>query len=162
MGLFSDNRISTVQPSSGGLYLLPGTYLLEIQRCKEDKHRAHGKAYFVAEFTIIESDNPERKPGTPVSFMVIPDKFPDLALGNIKGFLQTAAASKLLEQGVDKKAGEIVVNDAFANEMTGETNPLAGTKVRCFAFNKPTKAGTPFTHHRWFKSNESAAPVKGS
>ncbi len=153
MGIFDgSNKVKTAKGTEGGIYFLPGTYLVEIVRCKEGLNQ-HQKKFFVAECKILESDNPERKVGTPCSFMVTFDKFPDLSMGNVADFLRAALSSKLAAMGIDVPFEKVTLDDNIGNDCVGEKNELVGVKLRTFAFNKPTKEGTDFTRHKWYLPN---------
>ena len=133
MGIFA--TVADSKPTVGGKYFLPGNYLVEIQRCKEGETRKK-IPFFVVECKIIQSDNPDMKVGTDCSWLVMMDK--DAAPGNIKAFVMAAA-------GVE----EDEVDEAGCEEICSERQPLAGTKMRVEAYNKPTKAGMPFTRLNW-------------
>lgn len=135
MGRFSN--IGSAKSSQGGVYFLPGAYALECKANKSGKTR-EGREFFVAEFEILESTNPERAVGTQVSFMVMLDKNQDTALGNIKGYL--AALCGIPEQDVDEAGVEAMVSAA---------NPGMGMKVKALASNIKTRAGKDFTKIIW-------------
>lgn len=150
MGIFDgSNESKTAKGTEGGIFFLPGTYLAEVTRCKEGVNQ-HGKKFFVAEFKILESDHPERKVGTPCSFMVTFDKWPKLAMGNVCDFLRAGLSSKLAAVGVSVPFDKIDLDDDIGNNCVGEKNELVGVKLRLFAFNKLTKEGKDFTRHTWF------------
>jgi hypothetical protein len=131
MGVFS--KIKDAHSTGGGVYFLPGTYALECRKCTSSKTR-EDRPFFVAEFTILESSNPERPVGTSVSFMVMLDKYLETALGNVK---QCAAALfDIPEDNVDEAGVEALVSAA---------NPAAGNKVRATASMTKTKKGADFT-----------------
>lgn len=140
--------------SEGGVYFLPGNYLAEIQRCKLAATRKK-RDFFVAEFKIVKSDNPERKPGALVSFMVMLDKDDDEAyrmqLGNVADFMRVGLSAFAKQtENVDMKPEDVPLDDETAEvKVCGQENMLAGTLLDVHAFNKPTKAGTDFTHHKW-------------
>jgi len=131
MGLF--DKIKDAKSNGGGVYFLPGSYALECRANKTGKTR-EGRAFFVAEFTILESTNPERPVGTSVSLMVMLDKYIETALGNIKGYM--AALMDI---------PEVEVDEAGVEAMIAADNPGAGMKVRATASNTKTKAGKDFT-----------------
>lgn len=131
MGLFG--KIKDAKSNGGGIYFLPGTYALECRANKTGKTR-EGREFFVCEFTILESSNPERPVGTSVSMMVMLDKYLETALGNIKGYI--AALYDVPEDEVD---------EAGVEELVSAANPGAGIKVRAVASNTKTKKGGDFT-----------------
>lgn len=132
MGLFS--KIGAAKSNSGGIYFLPGTYELECVACKTGETREGNKPFFVAEFTILSSSNPERPVGTSMSFMVMLDKYLETALGNVKGCL--AALFNVPEAEVDEAGVEAAI---------GPANPAKGAKVKATASNIKTRAGKDFT-----------------
>jgi hypothetical protein len=133
MGIFSGVREAKV--TEGGRYIEPGNYIVEIQRCKEGETRKKVE-FFVAECRILESDNSNMKPGEEASWMVTADK--DATVGNLKHFAM--ATTGCTEDEVD---------EAGLKEIVSERNPLAGLKMRVYAYNKPTQAGKPFTRVKW-------------
>jgi hypothetical protein len=147
MGLF--DGIGDAQVGQGGVYFLPGSYLVEVVRCFTLKSRKR-EDLFIAECYIHESDNPDRKPGSKASWVV--NFKQDAALGNIKGFIAACLGvspsnTKAVDETVDIEACELAVD--------GE-NPLAGTMLRLWAVNKITKSGNDFTLHNW-EPHEAAA-----
>lgn len=131
MGLFS--KIGEAKSNSGGVYFLPGKYELEVRANKTGKTREN-RPFFVAEFTIISSTNPERPAGTMVSQMVMLDKNIETALGNIKGYV--AALFGMEEKDVD---------EAGVEQLVAADNPGAGMKIKAVASNIKTRAGKDFT-----------------
>ena len=155
MGMFDD--INNHRGTQGGVYFHPDHhYMVEIERCKLGKTRRNVDM-FVAECKVIETDSDERKPGSVVSFLVTLDKDP--ALDNIADFARNGLWVLGRDSGMDdlpSKSDEIVLNDAIiTNDICGEDNVLAGLRVGVFAYNKPTKAGNPFTRHRWMAPEEA-------
>ncbi len=131
MGLFG--KIKEAKSSGGGIFFLPGKYALECRANKTGNTR-EGRPFFVAEFTILESTNPERPVGTSVSLMVMLDKYIETALGNVKGYV--AALFDIPEAEVD---------EAGVESLVSAENPGAGMKVRAVASNTKTKAQKDFT-----------------
>lgn len=132
MGLFA--KIKEAKSNSGGVYFLPGTYELECVAVKTGKTREGDRPFFVAEFTILSSSNPERPVGTSVSYMVMLDKYLETALGNVK---QCVAALF--------NVAEVDVDEAGVEEAIGPSNPAKGAKVKASATNIKTKKGDDFT-----------------
>lgn len=148
MGLFS--KITEVRVNNGGVYFLPGTYAVEVLAVKTGKTREGDRPFFVAEFKILESDNPERRVGTSVSWMVMLDKYIETGLSNIKGF--ACALFGMAEDQIDEAGIEAMVSDE---------NPCKGMRVRAEATNIKTRSkGTDFTkviYHRY--ANAEPAPA---
>jgi hypothetical protein len=149
MGLFAD--IKEAKGTEGGNYFEPGNYVVQIQKCKEGKTRSD-KPFFAAECRIMESDNEEAKPGSLVSFFVLFDEYPELSLGNVADFMRAGLASYMVQNGIDdvpEDHNAIELDEATADEISGEENLLAGVYMNCFAFNKKTKGGNDFTRFKW-------------
>jgi hypothetical protein len=149
MGLFKD--IKGARGTKGGLYFVPGNYLVLINRCKLGETRK-GIDFFVAETKVVWSDVEERKPGSEPSYMVTMDKDP--ALGNVADFMRAGLACKAVQQlgATIEDIGEIdeiELSEEEAEEIVGEANPLAGVVMALNAFNKPTAAGKDFTRVKW-------------
>lgn len=133
MGLFGRIGEKGIKSNGGGVFFEPGKYALEVRAHKTGKTR-EGRSYFVCEFTILESSNPERPSGTGVSWMVMMDKNLETALGNIKGYV--AALMDMSEEDVDEPGIEALISAA---------NPGAGLKVRAVVSTVKKKNGDPFT-----------------
>lgn len=134
MGVFA--KVAEARATEGGRYFEPdGEYVVEIQACKHGKTRK-GIDFFVVECKIVESNIEKLPPKAECSWMVTMDK--DAAPGNINGFI--CAATGCAPDEVDE-AGVLAI--------VGKEQPLAGTLIRTSTFNKPTKAGNPFTRHVW-------------
>lgn len=145
MGLFTG--IKDAKYSEGGIYFLPGNYLVRVDKAKVGKTRKD-VPFFVTETTILESDNPERKRGSSCSWMCMGDK--DAFLGNVKNFC--AIATEIDDADVDEAGVELIVS---------EDNPLGGTILRVQATNIKTREGKDFTKVIWKMSTpEERAPYE--
>ena len=140
MGLFSG--IGDAQVGQGGVYFLPGEYVVEIIKCFTMRSRKR-EDLFIAECLIKESNNPERRPGSKASWVV--NFKQDAALGNIKGFV--AACSGISPS--NQKAVDAEVDEESCEYAVDDDNPLAGTLLSLSAVNKITRAGNDFTLHMW-------------
>ena len=129
MGLF--DGIEKVEVTQRSEYLQPGSYVLEIQAIKEGTSRS-GEDYFLSEFKIIESSNPELPSGAPVTWMTM--KRFDSFLKGVKAFIASAAKCTVDE----------VTQDICAAAISSD-QPLAGARVSAFAKNVVTKKGGDFT-----------------
>lgn len=152
MGLWDrvqDQDIKTARGTRGGVYFKPGNYTAQIVRCKEIETRGKDVA-FIAEFEIVESDNPECPVGYRPSFYVADDpEYPTMALGNIMDFLRAGLASLATAQGDPIDPEDVQVDKEIAESSTGEENLLAGAFVRVYAYNKPTRKGNDYTRFEW-------------
>ena len=142
MGRFS--TVDNAQMTMGGNYLQPGNHLLQIKACKAGQTRKRVD-FFVVEFTVYQSDRPDYRPGTPVSWMVTMDK--DAAPNNLKAFGAVACG---VQDNPEQITGDVI------EYLASVQNPLAGRYIRAFAWNKPTGRGTPFTRVLWFSPDTGA------
>ena len=140
MSLFEG--IEEAQVGQGGVYFLPGKYVAKILKCITLKSRKR-EDLFIVECEVVESDVPERKPGTRASWIV--NFKQDAALGNIKGFI---AAANGINPGTEDLVREEVDSEVCEYSVSPE-NPLAGILIRLVAVNKKTRAGGDFTLHLW-------------
>ena len=141
MGLFDE--IGNAAIGQGGNYLKGGhNYLLEINQCLTKQGRK-GDLFFIAEFTIHESDDTSNPPGFTASWTA--NFKHDAALGNVLWFLGAA-------NGIDVKdeaALKAQITTAVAEFAVSPANPLKGRMVEVETHEIKTKAGTPFTKHLW-------------
>jgi hypothetical protein len=147
MGLFSG--IGEAQVGQGGVYFLPGEYVVEVVKCFTMRSRKR-EDLFIVECLIKESDNNERRAGSKASWVV--NFKQDAALGNIKAFVAACSGispsnQKAVDEQVDEESCEYAVDD---------DNPLAGTMLRLSAVNKITRAGNDFTLHLWEPWDQAA------
>ncbi|KKN50654.1 hypothetical protein LCGC14_0630810 [marine sediment metagenome] len=159
MGLFGD--IKGQRSTMGGHYFIPDAhYVVEIQRCKTGKTRKNVD-FFVVECLIRETDSDKMRPGAPGEMMVTLDKDP--ALGNIADFMRMGLWIQGRDAEVDglpPSAEDVEMDEDIADEVVGENNPLAGLVMGVYAYNKDTKAGNPFTRHRWMTSEEARTKIQ--
>lgn len=131
MGLFAN--IKNVKVTAGGVYFEPGSYKVRVNKVSQGKTR-EGRPFFVAEFTILESNNTARPVGSSVSWMVMLDKNVDTGLANIKMF-----ASALFGISPDD------VDEAGIEALVSAENPAQGKEVMAAAAMIKTKAQKDFT-----------------
>lgn len=129
MGLFSN--ISQAQFSEGGNYLKEGVFRLEVMKVILKKTRK-GPMGFIAELRIVQSSNKLHEIGSDVTWMTLDSQEP--FLGNVKQFI--ASVSDVEMNTVDEAAAEFVVDEA---------QPLKGLFVRASAVNITTQKGKAFT-----------------
>lgn len=151
MSLFSG--MGETKISKGGVYFLPGIYKVEVQKVTTNRSAKGRKDFFIVESKILESDNPERKPGMLVSHVI--DIGNVMGPANIKAFLAAA-------NGIDPRNDEEVQaalgvgrdgtdhGEQAALFAVSEANPLAGTILKLVCTEITTKAGNPFTKHEYF------------
>jgi hypothetical protein len=141
MGLF--DNIGNASIGQGGNYLKSGhNYLLEVNKCLTKQGRK-GDLFFIAEFTIHESDDTTNPPGFTASWTC--NFKHDAALGNVLWFLGAV-------NGIDIKDEARLKNEItsqVAEFAVSAQNPLAGRMVEVEVHEVKTKAGTPFSKHLW-------------
>lgn len=150
MGIFSN--IKEARGTEGGLYLEPGNYLVQINRCKMIETHA-GAPMFIAELLLLESDNEKLKVGSEPSYTVkFGGEYPKLALGNVADFMRACLASMADALGEERPEdiSEVEIDEPTAEAITGEENLAAGVYLTCKAFNKKTKKDNKdFTRTKW-------------
>lgn len=138
MGLFGG--VEKAQVSKGGVYVLPGAFIVAIDSIKHVLSRKKEDLYCV-EMVVLDSNNDERPEGSKMSWMV--NFKHDSALGNIKEFL-----------AVVKGESEDDITEDDCEESWSEENPYAGTALRLNAANVKTKSGGDFTKCSWSEVTE--------
>ena len=156
MGFFTGIEGKT--PSRGGVYFtankgpghtlqdpewLPALYVVRVKAIKTFVSRRDEKM-FVLEAEILKSDNPERKPGMVVSWLVNLSR-QEAGLGNIKGCIAAI-------NGIDPGNERLVlqeVTEPVCDFAASEDQPLTGKVVglECIMIKK--RDGGDFTLHRW-------------
>jgi hypothetical protein len=139
MGNFES--IGSARMSGGGVYFLQGNYIVEVEKAFQMKSFKNADLVIV-ECKIVESDVPERAPGTRASW--VPKINPE-SMGSIKQFLAAA-------NGIDPSDDETVnkeITPQVAELSFVTDSPLCGTKLGLQCVNVKTKAGGDFTKHVW-------------
>lgn len=139
--------------SNDGVYLLPGSYDLEIvatKLIKSSNPSQNGAVMFVVESKIVASTVPERPVGSSVSW-ICNFRHPS-AKSSVRGFMARAL-------GVAHEA----VTDDVARGLVSAAQPLEGTLMRAIATQVPTRAGKEFTKVSWtlIKKSEKLAKLAG-
>lgn len=159
MGMFSG--IKDAQTFKKGNYLDAGfLYVLEVIVLKAfTNHDRHEK--FVAEFRILQSNNPRQPAGSTATWGLNFTKHPKMAPGNFKDFLQVLTGVDLDKETDDpagtpggKTAAEKV--EQFCAAMVSAANPCAGRRIGCETIPTTTKENKPFTGHRWEAVQQTA------
>lgn len=136
------DNISTVKPSDGGNYLPTGTALVRVSSCKTGRSDTSGE--FFASDTIVVmplSEDYKLKPGEEGAFFRGFSRYRDSALGDVRGFLHACAQSQLHEE-----IGLEVIDEEFSYAAVSEEQPLEGTLLRVYGWQKP---GKTFTKYRF-------------
>jgi len=117
------------------VWIPPGKFELEIVRVKDGKaDQGEGRPYFVADFEVISSSNPNVEVGDQISWMTTKGKFKQYFLQDVKNFIAAATASNTNDVTAD-----------VVSECTSDNQPLVGMVVMADAYNKPSKQGNDFT-----------------
>ena len=143
MGVFSGISDAAVKEQRG-VYLSEGSYELITERCRINHSKVGKGTYFIAEFTVKNSNNDNVPAGTRASWVVDMLKFPQLALADIKSF--TVCATGAEEHEVDETFMETLVD--------GAGDLVAGRQVHCNVEEVTTKKGGIFSKHYWSFSGE--------
>lgn len=121
----------------------PGSYVLEVNRCRQWKDRKGSEEYFGVDVRILESDVPHRPPGMECTWM--PKKSLDATPGNIVQFLLSA--------GIE----EHEIDDDTADLVCEESQPLATMKIRAMVTQITTRANKLFNRVDWSPYKEVPA-----
>ena len=135
MGIFDGIENVAAEGTSLRQYFEPGNFAVTIDRVFIHEKRLGGLKLFIAETTVVESDNPTIKSGDKrnwVQSLALPS-----ALYRIKSFIESALQTYS------------PIDAAYCEHVVGPQNPLAGKKVRLTCTNKPTRTGKQFTQHMW-------------
>lgn len=141
-------RIAEAKVSEKNPYMLPGSYLYQVLRCKEGENRV-GVGYFAADLRVLESSNPERPVGSVVGFVQMATN--EAAPGNTKAFLLAANGCNEADDDLDEETIDVVV---------GEDQPLAGKKVRCISSEATSGKGKTYLANKWSPFEEEAPKGK--
>jgi hypothetical protein len=160
MGMFGG--IKDARSFGKGNYLDAGfLYVLEIIALKAfANHERHEK--FVAEFRILQSNNPRQPAGSTASWGLNFTKHPQTAPGNFKDFLQTLTGvdlDKEIDDAPGTPGGKTAAQkvEDFCSAMVSAANPCGGRRIGCETFLTKTKAKqTDFTVHRWEAVQQAA------
>jgi hypothetical protein len=136
------DRIGNAQPSDRSSYPLPGLYpLLYCEALKMKKGKNPGDVFFIADFSIVESNVPGRPKGSSMAWICNLRHLP--SPGNIRSFL--AALNSVPIEEVDSES---------ARCCCAADNPCRGRMVRLEATETTTKSGQPFTACKWTAVSE--------
>jgi hypothetical protein len=140
MGLFS--KVAVADPSSGGIYPLPGNYTVAIDALKETEN-FNGDEVFVAELKVLKSTNPARPVGSSMSW-VASFKHKSSA-GNVKAFYVALFPDEELDE-------------AGLKATVSAEQPCHGMLLDLEAVNILTKVNkTDFTKCLWTLSTSDPA-----
>jgi hypothetical protein len=143
MSLF--NGIEKASINQFGQYILPGRHRLKLKRCLTGRTRApQNKPFFVTEFVVVASTNPEMRVGEERNFMVMLDV--DAALGNLKAF-GVAAYTALNKGPVDEATITATAMEALVEK---DGTVAAGTIYDVSGILRNSKkTGKDYTNLNW-------------
>jgi hypothetical protein len=119
-------------------FIKPGVFELTVESCKLIQSTKKRATFFVAEFTVDKSTNPEFETGSNVSFMV--NLSNDFVVADAKEFVATCMSAPF-----DSTTAQVLASVTNPN-----TNPLKGTRLHCVAIDKPSKTtGKLYTRCTW-------------
>lgn len=137
MGIFS-NVGKTAAARPRGAFFSRGTYTATVVSCRHVKSGVGTDEYFVVDFDVVTSTNPDLEAGCSATWMAkLTGKFPALALADVKAFIMAATDS------TEDDVGEAEVMEA----IKGDGTLLAGSAVRITVEDVRTKAGASFSKH---------------
>lgn len=139
-----------------GVYLSPGQYELQIDKCLIKDTRKSGIG-FIVEATVTKTSDEKNHPvGSKCTwFQGMRDK--DVAFGSLKLFLYAALGlvygrdKEKIAEKVDPNIESILYKACEKSDLVPEgENALKGTKVAVRTYMKKTVAkGLDFTNHEW-------------
>lgn len=144
MSVFEGIERVSAEGTSERLYFEEGNHTVEIDSVFLYEKRLGGGKLFIVETTVIESDNPNIKPGEQrnwVQSLALPH-----ALPRIKSFIGAAIGLCPRRQLNEINAK---VNTDFCNHAVSLENPLSGRKLALTCVNKTSRNGKNFTQVMW-------------
>jgi hypothetical protein len=144
MSIFNGIEHVAAEGTSNRQYFESGKYIVSIDSVILYERRLGAGKLFIVETTVLESDNPNIRPGEPrnwVQSLSLPS-----ALPRIKSFI--GAAIGLCPQRQLKEINDTVTSDICNNAVSSE-NPLRGKRLTLSCASKTTRAGKEFIQHSW-------------
>jgi hypothetical protein len=135
--------IGQAEVGQGGIYFLPGQYLVEVIKVIAKQSRK-GAMLYIIECEVIESNNAERPPGCKPAQII--SMAYDAAFRNIKEFI---AACNGISPTRERERANNAVDEEAATYSVDESNPLGGTRLYLTCTEITTRSGNPFTLHQW-------------
>ncbi len=125
--------MDAVKPGSRQPLLGLGVHTLQVNRCVAGKTRT-GWFYFVSEFEVLSSDNPQHPKGTTAGYFISFKDYPDMAKRQLLDFLMKGFGL------TEPEAKEAIKKEA----AWGTEQILAGEKVTCVVREATSKNGKKF------------------
>lgn len=119
-----------------------GTHVLEVIQCRDgylEKH-AGGDFFFAVDFKVVESTDPNLKPGSERSWMTTLGRYPEYFERDVAGFLMGVLGCT--KDQLEPAEGELTV----AEQATSEINALMGRFVMAEVFADPKGKINPKTN----------------
>ena len=140
MGIFSNlGKTQAARPK--GQFFTAGKYEATVVSARHVKSKVGSDEFFVVDFDLEGSTNPEMPAGTPATWMTkLTGRYPEMALADIKAFL--VAATGAGEEEIDE--------DTITEALDGDGTALAGQKVKILVEDIKTRAGLSFSKHNFF------------
>lgn len=139
--------LDKLKPSGKNPIIQTGVHDLEVNRCVVGKSHASkgGAFFFVAEFTVLNSDNPQHPKGTAVSYYIGFKDYPELGMQRLLDFIMKSVGMS-----------EADAKKAIDKELVwGDKQILSGAKVKCVATEQISpKSKKKFTNYQW-------SPIEG-
>jgi len=168
------DNLGSADPTQGRApFITPGTYLCTSDKLRGGSNRKK-KNFFAGDFTLDDTlaawDHTGDEQSAPDAtltrgrfcyYVNLSSDWPELALGNVKSLLvallglDDATVANLDANLVPDANGELVEYDGnvwadYAEQaIEGEGDLLAGVHLICYAENRPTQKGNPFTVCTW-------------
>jgi len=156
MGKYDFEGARDATPSRGGVYMKPGNYRVQIQASKWIKGQL-GKNFFIVEFKILKSDNPEVPVGAQRSWVVDMSTSNVMRGPNVKGFIAAVSgvdgslddAADRIEEYWRAQSGADLGFEAIMGELVIDQNILENVEMDLECVNISTRTGGEFTKFNW-------------
>ena len=117
-------------------YLEEGDYEVILETVRKGERKLDGRDYFAIEFTIHKSNNDSFEPGSKATILFVANRYPQYFLQDVKGFVVAATNSS-----------ESDVTEEVIDYISGEDQPLSGTQIGVYAWDKVSESTSkPFTN----------------
>lgn len=135
MGIFAG--IEEVKAKVQNRWVEPGNYTVEIAKVKQGRKKETDRPFFLAELSIVESDNPDFVDGDIMTWMTMLKEYKKYFLQDISNFISTTMACDPSE-----------VTEEVVEYVAGEEQPLVGKRLTLRAYRQVNpKSGKEFTEH---------------
>lgn len=153
MGRWSD--IAKVKTNQGGLYFLPGDYVVDIKETKLITNR-RGIDCFIVSAKVVTSTCPEREVGCePSQVIQLRRDILETAMANIKQFVASCVGLDNPDEYLPEQEPGESEDEAKARwweetmDEVVEGNPFQGIRIRLNVTQIKTREGNDFSKHVW-------------